>query len=93
MPEATLLELTEEQQIRFGNDTANMTDVEAMGYVVDDLAMEMAQIQKTYLDQTPYLKPSANSEYISCHFGSIALDMSLSKTPWVHVARLMFNCF
>ena len=57
MPEATLLELTEEQQIRFGNDTANMTDVEAMGYVVDDLAMEMAQIQKTYLDQTPYLKP------------------------------------
>lgn len=57
MPEDTLMELTEEQQIRFGNDNAKMTQPEAMAYVVDDLAMEMAQIQKTYLDQTPYLKP------------------------------------
>ena len=57
MPEKTLNSLTKEQQIRFGNDNAKMAQPEAMAYVVDDLAMEMAQIQETYLNQTPYLKP------------------------------------
>ncbi len=49
--------LTKEQQIRFGNDNAKMTETEAMLYATDDLAAEMAQIQKTYLDQTRFLKP------------------------------------
>lgn len=57
MPKDTLNELTEEQQIRFGNDNAKMAKPEAMAYVVDDLALEMAKIQETYLNQTPYLKP------------------------------------
>lgn len=57
MPEKTLNSLTKEQQIRFGNDNAKMAQPEAMAYVVDDLAMEMAKIQETYLNQTPYLKP------------------------------------
>ena len=57
MPEKTLNSLTKEQKIRFGNDNAKMAQPEAMAYVVDDLAMEMAQIQETYLNQTPYLKP------------------------------------
>lgn len=57
MPQKTLDSLTPEQQERFKNDDSMMSESEAMAYVVDDLAMEMAQIQKTYLDQTPYLKP------------------------------------
>jgi len=57
MPGKTLGSLTKEQQIRFGNDNAKMTEAEAMLYATDDLAAEMAQIQKTYLDQTRFLKP------------------------------------
>jgi len=58
MPGKTLGSLTKEQQIRFGNDNAKMTETEAMLYATDDLAAEMAQIQKTYLDQTRFLKPA-----------------------------------
>ena len=34
-----------------------MTEPEAIVYVTEDLAKEMAGIQKKYLDQTNYLKP------------------------------------
>jgi hypothetical protein len=57
MPEKTLKSLTPEQQERFKNDDSSMSETEAMVYVIDDLAMEMAKIEKTYVDQTPYLKP------------------------------------
>ena len=57
IPEKTLLSLDPSQQSRFGPDTSKMTEPEAIVYVTEDLAEEMAGIQKKYLDQTNYLKP------------------------------------
>lgn len=57
IPEKTLLSLDPSQQSRFGPDNSKMTEPEAIVYVTEDLAEEMAGIQKKYLDQTNYLKP------------------------------------
>ena len=45
IPEKTLLSLDPSQQSRFGPDTSKMTEPEAIVYVTEDLAEEMAGIQ------------------------------------------------